>query len=284
MKRVLIIGGNSYLAKSFINTYQESFSLKVLKRDESLRDYFLLREDDFKGFDVVINFAAIVHDKKADRKEHQRYNYELVKYLADLAKSQGVKHFIQISTVAVYGDVSYIDEKTPPNPTTPYGIYKLKADEYLLKNMTADFKTAIVRPTVIYGKDAPGNMRQLCKLVQLGLPLPFGYRYNQRAILCIEHFIEAISIIVEKNLNGCFLLRDETEPSIRELVGGMIDATESKSLLLPVPKWIGGLLARIKWGPVGKLFADLHIDDTKTIQSIGEYRHKSWQRCIRKLI
>jgi UDP-glucose 4-epimerase len=280
MKKVLIIGGNSYLAKSFIKTYHDSFSLKVLKRGEGLRDYFELSEDDFKGFDVVINFAAIVHDKSADEVSHKKYNFELVKYLSKLAKKAGVKHFIQISTIAVYGNKEYIDSNNSLKPVTPYGINKLKADEYLLSISDDRFGVSILRPPVIYGKDAPGNVLSLIKFLKLSLVAPFGYYKNRRSFLSIDNFINALYLILTRESKGVFLLRDKELVSIGELVSIILHELDKKAFIAPIPSFV----SKIKKPIFSKLFGDLVIDDSITLEQLGEYRVISIRDSIKKMI
>ncbi len=284
--RVIILGGNSYIAKSFINSYHDKFDLKIIKRSGDFQDYFSVKVDDFVGFDTVINFTAIVHKKGVDEEKHQKYNYELVRYLADLAKSAGVKHFVQLSTIAVYGKENYIDRDTRPNPHTAYGKAKLAADNYLLSLKDKKFQISIIRPPMVYGKDAPGNMHSLIKLLSFGLPLPLNYRYNKRSIIFIENLTLALFEIVNRQKSGIFLLRDQKIPSLGEIVmtikeeGGYGYNTP----LMAPPKFFVTLLMRLPFGVFEKLYGDLLIDDSHSIEQLGRYNRVDFKSAVSKMI
>ena len=277
--KILILGANSYIAKQFIKTYHDKDNLKAIKRDENLKDYFDLKIEDFKDVDTVINFTAIVHNKKADESMHKKYNYQLVKYLADLAKEAKVSHFIQFSTIAVYGELDSIDADATPLPITPYGRYKLKADEYLHTLEDKDFIVSMLRPPIVYGKDAPGNMRELVALSKIPFPLPLGYTKNKRSILCITNLLSALDLIIEKKASGVFLLKDEESPSI----GLLVEQIRTNSTI-KMPIYLVDLMLKSRFGIFKKLFGNLIIDDSMTISKIGKYHKSSWQNCINKMV
>ena len=79
--------------------------------------------------------------------------------LAQKAKQAGVRQFVQMSTIAVFGSASRISATTPEKPQTYYGSSKLKADKELVAMSDREFRTAIIRPPMAYGGGmAPGNM------------------------------------------------------------------------------------------------------------------------------
>ena len=124
--KVIIIGGDSYLARQFIAANQDKFWFTVFSRkatgfrDETvLDDFFQIQLPQCKGA-VVINFAAIVHNSKAAPELYQKINYELPLFLAQKSTEAGVYLFIQISTIAVYGSSAII------NVITSYSIHYTK--------------------------------------------------------------------------------------------------------------------------------------------------------------
>ena len=281
--KILVLGGNSYIAKHFIKAYQERYELKIIRRDGVFQDYFDLKKSDFTGCDAVVNFTAVVHQKNASEAIHHTYNEELVKYIADLACDAGVKHFVQLSTISVYGENEMIDHTTVPNPASLYGKYKLKADEYLLAQ-NKRMVVSILRPTVVYGKGSPGNMATLVKILNTQLPLPLKYTNNQRAILCIDNLVGALGRIIDQKADGVFLIRDQEMPSIYEIAGQIKLLSSSRSILFSLPEWIYKRIRHGKFSVARKLFGDLKIDDSKTIQKLGEYRKESWKNCIGKML
>ena len=104
MKKVLITGKNSYignalekwLAKEPENYQVESIDMK----DGSWK------ERDFSSYDVVFHVAGIAHVSTDPKMEELYYkvNRDLTIETAEKAKAEGVKQFIFMSSIIVYGD------------------------------------------------------------------------------------------------------------------------------------------------------------------------------------
>ena len=283
--RCLIIGGSSYIAQAFIRCYQKSVEITSLHRNSDLKSYFDLTESHFTQYDAVINFAAIVHQKKPDLQESQKINTQLPLFLAQKAKEAGVGQFIQLSTIAVYSPLSIaITSETATRPNSIYGKSKLSADEGLLAMQCDDFKVSIVRPPVVYGPNAPGNMQALIRLIQKGWPLPFLYQENQRTILYIENLTSALYRIITQQKEGIFLLRDKEQPSLATLTQNIKEVSGAKSLLFTPPKVFIQWLVRFQQLPFYKLYGDLTIDDQFAQQQLGHYQKSTLQTALKKTI
>src|SRR5699024_4946803 len=106
--------------------------------------------------------------KRKQKKNASLYyvvNRDLTDAVAKKAKNEGVKHFIFLSTMSVYGlNEGIINEHTPLKPKTHYGKSKLQAEERIKLLATDTFKVAIIRPPMIYGKGCKGNYQRLRKL------------------------------------------------------------------------------------------------------------------------
>ena len=128
--KVLITGKNSYVGKNIGNfLLYKNMEVKYV----SVRNG--ISEDEFTDVDVVVHCAAIVHKKEAKFAIlYDKVNYELTVDIAEKAKKKGVKQFIFMSTMAVYGkSEGEINGNTPLQPKTLYGESKLKAEKALEK-------------------------------------------------------------------------------------------------------------------------------------------------------
>lgn len=156
MKKILITGANSYIGTSFekwVSQYPDKYSVdKISVRDERWK------EKSFGGYDVLFHTAAVVHVKENDTINYFKVNRDLAVEVAEKAKQEGVKQFIFLSTMGVYGtETGYITKDTVPTPKTPYAKSKYEAEQLLLEMDIEDFNVAILRPSIVYGKGCPGN-------------------------------------------------------------------------------------------------------------------------------
>jgi dTDP-glucose 4,6-dehydratase len=108
--------------------------------------------------DIVVNFAAETHvdNSIASSEEFITTNVVGTMVLADSARENNVKKFIQVSTDEVYGAIKYpysSVETDTLKPRNPYSASKASADMLLLSYYnTYKFPVAITRCTNNYGK------------------------------------------------------------------------------------------------------------------------------------
>lgn len=155
-----------------------------------------LSSDLLIGIDCIIHTAALVHKANVSEKNFELQNVEATRQLVLKSIKAGVKHFIFLSSVAVYGK-NYsdkpIDDTAPTNPQTPYGISKLQAENTiieLLKNSPISY--TILRIPLVYGKNNPGNFGKLFNISQSLLPLPFLGKTNIRTMTSVTNLASFI--------------------------------------------------------------------------------------------
>jgi len=266
---VLVIGGDSFIAQKFIKYVSELFSVKALSRKKTgfsnelvFKDFWNIPDELFSKTDIVINFAAIVHAKRRIRKElFYEINYKLVVENAIKAKRNGVRQFIQMSTIAVYGYTNYIDINTKVKPVNAYGHSKLFADYELGKLEDDNFKVAIIRPPMVYGGgNAPGNMMKLIQFAQKGFPLPFKDINNKRDFIHVLNLVKSLTVVIENKKFGIILPTDKKAVSTSEI----IDLVKVNSLnpvrQIRVPEFILAIGKKIIPSIYNKLFDSLRVE------------------------
>ena len=141
MKHILITGKGSYIGtylKKTLENYPEEYRVDELN---------MLDEDwiqhDFTKYDVVYHVAGIAHIKEKPENEelYFKVNRNLAIETAKKAKASGVKQFIFMSSMSVYGleySDDYITKETECHPTTYYGKSKLQAEQILSSLETVD--------------------------------------------------------------------------------------------------------------------------------------------------
>lgn len=203
MKKILITGKNSYIGTSVKN-----WLLKTPDQYEvdtiDLRNPEWVNED-FSRYDVIFHVAGIAHVSRKKRMKdlYFKVNTSLTIDVATKAKVDGVRQFIFMSSIIVYGSKNkVIDENTLPNPDNFYGESKLLAEKGLLGLESTNFKVAIIRPPMIYGRGSKGNYRRLSKFARV-FPV-FPDFLNQRSMLFIDNLSELIKLVIDFSSSGTF--------------------------------------------------------------------------------
>lgn len=256
-KQLLITGENSYIGKSLQEDIQKQYS-DWKAEAVSVRDG-KWRELDLTKYQVIVHLAAVVHQKeKPDmRNLYKKINADLPVELAREAKRRGVRQFVFLSTMAVYGDkVSYIRENTKPQPATIYGKAKLNAERRLKKIADAAFQVIILRPPMVYGRNCPGNYR---RLAALALKLPFFPKVdNRRSMIYIENLCACICREIEKEDRPYKVVCPQNREYVNttELVKEIRKAHGKKTWVVPFGNRVIGILAD-RISIFRKVFGDL---------------------------
>jgi UDP-glucose 4-epimerase len=257
---ILITGSSGYVGSNFINTFADKYNfVKFSLLQDTLDDLEL------SNIDIVLHCAALVHQKIAyDYEKYDDINVQYPIKLAKKAKESGVKQFILISTIAVYGEgKKKLDENTVCKPLTPYGKSKLEAERQLEELKDEDFTVSIVRPPMVYGKNAPGNMSSLVNLIKKVPVLPFGKIDNRRTFVYIVNLIYLINKIIEKKQSGIFLASDDKSLSTTELVELIAKELDKTIYLVQIP-FFKPLLKSLKPSLYKRLYESLEIDNKVT--------------------
>ncbi|MDO4301505.1 MAG: NAD-dependent epimerase/dehydratase family protein [Clostridia bacterium] len=246
--RIILTGKNSYISSNICNyLLSHGFDAECISIRNGVDGI------DLRGADAIIHCAAIVHKRESDYKdEYDKVNYELTKALADKAVKYGVKHFVFLSTMAVYGVTEgKIDKFTKTEPKTLYGKSKLKAEKYLLSLKSDSFRVTIVRPPMVYGKDCPGNYAKLSKIAKIIPVIPDTA--NKKSLIYIGNLSLLIRDIIEKNEGGIFMPMDNEYVSTADLMRYI-----SKK---PCSKILGKALKALPFGIIKKAFGTLYYGE-----------------------
>jgi nucleoside-diphosphate-sugar epimerase len=159
---ILITGRHGYIGNHVAQYLTQYSNISIVRMNMKTDDW---TTNSFDDIDVIIHCAGYVHHREniLNRHKFNRINVDLTKSLASKAKASSVKHFIFISSMSVYGKTSgpIIENITPFHPVNAYGKSKLKAELFLRKLETNNFKVSIIRPPMVYGNGAPGNFKSL---------------------------------------------------------------------------------------------------------------------------
>lgn len=153
------------------------------------------------GVDAVVHLAARAHilaDRAADPEAaFMAVNAHGTRALAQAAARAGVAHFVFVSSIGVYGAQGHFDSASPPAPVSAYGRSKAAAEAELAAIASAGgMRVTIVRPPLVYGPGAPGNLELLMKAMMRGVPLPLRSIDNRRSLIGVDHLADALACVV----------------------------------------------------------------------------------------
>ena len=232
MKRVLISGHTGFVGKNLVGCLNEEETFTVVTLNLRL---FRGIEKEVKNSCAIIHLAGKAHDLKetSEPAEYFKVNTHLTQKLFDLFLQSSAKDFIYFSSVKAAADQvkGTLDEEVNPQPGTPYGQSKLKAEEYLLSKKLSDGKRLfILRPCMIHGPGNKGNLNLLYKVVKKGIPYPLAAFENKRSFLSIENLNFIIRKILEDPSipGGIYNVADDESLSTVEvikIIGSAIDST-----------------------------------------------------------
>lgn len=280
MKRILITGINSYVGKSFekwVQCYPDKYFIDSI----SLRNE-TWKEKNFASYDAILHVAGIAHVSSNPKMEELYYqvNRDLTIEVAEKARVAGVRQFIFLSSIIVYGDSGsgkrIIDKNTVPAPSNFYGNSKLQAEEGIKPLESDDFKVVIIRPPMIYGRGSKGNYPKLAKIART-IPL-FPNVDNQRSMLHIDNLCEFIRLMIENEESGVFFPQNREYVKTSEMVQLIAETHGRKIKLTNVFNPLLKILVT-KLGIVNKVFGNL-VYEKEMSDYKSEYRIRNLKDSI----
>ncbi len=283
MYKILITGANSFVGRSYLkssdNKYVDEISLIENKPEEI----------DFSSYDTIIHLAAIVHQsRKIPDSEYYRVNRDIAIDVAKRAKESGVKQFIFLSTVKVYGDFNAESgpwtETSECHPEDPYGKSKYEAEIELRKLEDENFTVSIIRTPLVYGKDVRANMLSIMKLVDKLPILPFGKVQNKRSFTYVKNLVGFIDRIIEKRASGVFLAMDSEPLSTTDLVKLIAKYLDKKRILIRIPKFLTGMSKNFIPNIFERLYGSFEMENSITLNKLDFQPEYSSEEGIKEMV
>lgn len=226
MKRILITGKNGYIGTNLAAYFRREpdlYTVETVSLKDCTPDAY-----DFHGADAIVHLAAIVHQKETpqNRALYDAVNRDLTVALAEKAKREGVKQFVFMSSMGVYGlDEGTITKDTVPAPKTAYSRTKLEAERALAALADENFTVTVLRSPVVFGPGAKGNPAVLERLAKR---LPFCPAYeNRRTMVSIETLCAALASAI-RTPRSCILFPQESAPLSTCALIGRIQREQGK--------------------------------------------------------
>ena len=263
MTRVLVTGADGFVGRAIVRRLRGAgYCVLEVTRARAGDDAIAIGDmatfaawaEVTKGIDVVLHAAARAHviaDSAQDPlAAFRRVNVAPTVQLARAAADNGVQRFVFVSSIGVNGTSSTLPFTVhdTPNPSEPYAISKWEAEQALLDiAATTSMQLTRVRPPLVIGAGAKGNLLRLLRLVRAGLPLPLGGIRNQRSFVDLEDLCDLLMTCMFDRRAGAelFLAADEEIISTSELLRRMAANLPRAAPIFTVPPGLLSLAARM---------------------------------------
>ncbi|WP_420479193.1 NAD-dependent epimerase/dehydratase family protein [Brevundimonas sp. FT23028] len=234
------------------------------------------------GVDAVVHCAGRAHvlsETAADPLTAFRHtNTEGTLNLARAAAAAGVRRLVFISSIGVNGRETSgapFTAQDAPQPHSPYAVSKLEAETGLAAlARDSGLEVVTIRPPLITGPGARGNLGTLTRWIGKGLPLPLGaVDGNRRDLVSRERLVDLIALCLthEAAAGQTFLVSDGQAVSTRRILLDLAASLGRPARLLPVPAALLELAFRVTGRSAlrSQLLGDLEIDITHTRDTLG---------------
>lgn len=249
--KLLFTGASGFLGQNVKPILEKQYNVKTLglAGDDITANIATAVPEISETFDIVFHAAGKAHTVPKTEEEKQVFfdvNYQGTVNLCKALKNGHLpKAFLFVSTVAVYG-VEFgdnISEEHSLKGDTPYALSKIQAEQYLTEWCAKnDVKLGIIRPSLIAGPNAPGNLGAMVNGIKTGKYLSIGGGTARKSVLMVQDIATLIPLLVEKG--GVYNVCDDVQPSFRELET-IISKQLDKKMPLAVPYFIAKVMALV---------------------------------------
>ena len=155
-------------------------------------------------------------------------------------------------------------------------------------NAKTSLEVIIIRPPIVYGNGAKGNISRLIKLLKLKLPLPFGLIKNKKSFISVDNLVDILICCIRRpNLKGkVFLVSDGEDISLNDFLQNIARELGYRILIFPFPIFLLKFIANFfgKGTKINKLISNLQIDINYTKDTLNWKPRLSVKDGIRKML
>jgi len=294
--QVLITGVRGFVGTNLKNYLIENGNYKITGSSRN-KDLLKVMENELhqitsheeiikskQSFNSYVHLSGKVYDvkDKSNSRDYFKVNFGLTKQLFDqFLSDEKADKFIFISTIHVLTENPdrVLDENYDPEPFTPYGKSKFKAEKYIAENCPPHKNYYILRPTMIHGPGNKGNLNMLYGLIKKGIPYPIGAVNNKRSFVSVENLCFIIQQILDDDVeSGLYHIADDEPTYTHDLIHMIADLTGKRARIWTIPPPVLKIIAKIgNVLPIPlndhrlvKLTGDFLVSNTKIKRAIGK--------------
>jgi len=247
-----------------------------------------LASADLRGA-TLFHLAARVHEASASREQFESDNVAKTVALANAAAAAGARRLVFLSTIKVNGEETsgqpYTARDTP-RPQGPYGESKWRAEQALAA--TRGLEWSIVRSPLVYGPRAVGNLRDLLRLADSPLPLPFACIENRRSFV---HVDDLARLLIECGshpaaVRTTFVAAHAVPVSTSQLLTTLRKALARPRRLFCIPPGVLDAGARVvgNGDRMARLTRSLEVDPAETRATLGWIASVGFEEAVAEMV
>lgn len=200
------------------------------------------------GVDAVVHTAGLSPTMSGRPEDDFRAsNTQATRHLAEAAARARVPRFVFLSSIRAQTGPSApnpVTEADAAAPTDAYGRSKYDAEAALAGT---DLDWVALRPVLVYGAGATGNVATLLRLARSPAPLPLGALDARRSLVSVESLAAAVAKVLDAPgpLRRPLIVAEPEPLSVPEMIAALRAGLGRGPGLLPVPRSLLGLACRI---------------------------------------
>lgn len=252
MEKLLFTGGTGFLGKNIMPLLVQQYEITTcgITPDDMIKANLAKEAPELpEKYDVVLHAcgkAHVVPKTEAEKQTFYDVNYQgTVNLCTALEKIGAPKALIFISTVAVYGCEygDLINEEHSLEGSSAYARSKIMAEEYLTKwCLDHQVRLGILRPSLLAGKDAPGNLGAMVNGIKKGFYMNIAGGKVVKSILMAEDIARLIPLLEEKG--GIYNVCDTRQPSFGD-ISKSVAKQLGKGKPISIPYWMAWCMAKV---------------------------------------
>ena len=252
MEKLLFTGGTGFLGQNTKTVLDKMYDVTTcgITTEDMIRANLAKQIPKLdRHYDIVLHACGKAHViPKTDAEVQAFYdvNYQGTVNLCRGLEKVGVPTaIIFISTVAVYGCESgeMITEDFPLNGKIPHAKSKIMAEVFLADWCEEhNVKLGILRPSLLAGKAAPGNLGSMVKGIRKGFYFNIAGGKVRKSILMAEDIAHLVPLVAEKG--GVYNVCDDYQPTFGELSISVAKQL-GKHKPLSIPYWMAWCMAKV---------------------------------------
>jgi len=286
MERFLISGASGFIGRLLVQAINGSIRVLSRAKHSDFETVIcdlqsdVIPDDALYGIDTVFHLAGFTHDMRNASEVSDIYykvNVSATVQLAELAVKAGVKKFVFVSSVKAGGSPDFevcASESDQGDPEGVYGKTKREAELKLLKiGKESGMHVSIIRPSLVYGPNAKGNLQLMLSGIKKGWFTPLPETGNKRSMIHVDDLVRAILLVADDDRANreVFIATDGVPHSSREIYDAMCDVIGKTTPKWSVPKILFDIVSllspRIKY-KINKLLGDECYSSAK-LEALG---------------